>query len=452
MEGVGSQTEGAQAREAHRKRNRRLAFASVINTFFFLVAGFAAVWMVLLAMLDTRGVQWFLSLYLILLWATIAYIFLPRLFKLATSVFIPDYFIGRARTDTGILGDVVNMAWDGPEDNIHRLMQDAGWVLSAPVNLKSSLGIIRSVLLRKPYPDAPVSPLFLFGRKQDFAYQMDVGKSASQRHHIRFWKCPEDWPLPGGKTVDWLAAAAFDQGVRLSLFTFQVTHSISGDIDKERDFTISSVEAVDPDLKVAWITKFSTAFHARNGGGDMVHTDGNLPIVEVCEIPASIPPAVLPPKPKRKDPAKAKNIWQFLKRTPRPLSLYMTAVVVVAGLVVGARSLVVGDSMSPMTTSLLLGLTMITPIALFFGRYWAREAIMVAYGASVLAYFVAWVQRDFKVDSQTGLIHIGLAILMLLTLSSDSVTQYTMEITRWRKQHSRWRKKHLARIGESTTS
>ncbi len=452
MAGAGGQADGARARKAHQLLSRQRALVGLVNTFFFLFAGFASLWMILLAMLDTRGVQWFLSLYLVLLWATMACVFLPRLFKLATAIFIPDYFIGRARTDTGILGDVVNMAWDGPEDNIHRLMQDAGWVLSEPVTLKSTLKIMRSVVLRKPYPDAPVSPLFLFGRKQDFAYQMAVGKSASQRHHIRFWKCPEDWPLPGGKTVDWLAAAAFDQGVRLSGFTFQVTHSISGDIDKERDFTISSVKSVDPTLKIAWITKFSTAFHARNGGGDMVHTDGNLPIVEAEKIPESIRPAVLPQKRKKKDPEKAKTIWEFLKRTPRPPSLYFTVFVVVIGILVGWHSLFTGNYFSALGMWILLALTMIAPIALFFGRSWAREAMMLAYGANVLVYLVAWVMRDFKVDSQTGLLHIGLAILMLLTLSSDSVTQYTMEITRWRKEHSRLRTKLRERHSGRATS
>lgn len=135
-------------------------------------------WLVVLAASDTEKVHWLLIVYLIALWATIAYIFLPRLYKLMTAIFIPDYFIGRARTAEGILGDVVNMAWDGPDDNIHRVMQAAGWHLSQPITFASSMKIVVSVLAHKPYPEAPVSPLFLFGRQQDFAYQKDVDGSA----------------------------------------------------------------------------------------------------------------------------------------------------------------------------------------------------------------------------------------------------------------------------------
>lgn len=424
-------------KSAHGHVAQRSTIATFVNTFFFLFAGFAALWLLLLAFLDTRGLRWYLVLYLVLLWATLAYIFLPRLYKLMTAVFLPDYFIGRARTGTGILGDVVNMAWDGPEENIHSLMQDAGWVLSTPITLKSALGIIRSVLTRSPDPDAPVSPLYLFGKQQDFAYQMDVGGSANKRHHIRFWRCPQNWPLPGGQTVDWLAAAAFDQGVRLSGFTLQVTHSISGDIDRERDFTIASVQKIDTDLKVSWIEKFSTAFHARNGGGDMVHTDGNLPIVDAAEIPEGVPRVRIPSVPQDEDPAQARTIGQFLKLTPRPLSLYFAAVVIVLGLVLNAQSLISGNTVSMALSWVAFVLTLAAPVALFFGRSWARELLMVLYGANVMVHFWAWVEGSFVVNAQTGIVHVGLSIVMLLVLSSEAVTNYTAEVGRWRRAHSR---------------
>lgn len=422
------------------RKARRNVVATIVNTFFFLFAGFAALWLLLLAFLDTHGLQWYLVAYLVLLWATLAYIFLPRLYKLMTAAFLPDYFIGRARTGTGILGDVINMAWDGSEENIHRLMQDAGWVLSTPITLKSALGIIRSVLTRSSDPDAPVSPLYLFGKQQDFAYQMDVGGSANKRHHIRFWKCPENWPLPGGETVEWLAAAAFDQGVRLSGFTLQVTHSISADIDKERDFTISSIKKIDPGLKVSWIKKFSTAFHARNGGGDMVHTDGNLPIVDVTDVPAAIPPAKISAPLKTEDPAHAKTIAQFLKLTPRPLSLYFVVVMIVSSLFLNAQSLIRGDAISIVLSWITLALTLIAPVALFFGRSWARELLMVLYGGNVLIHFIAWVEGGFVVNQQTGIVHVGLSIVMLLVLSSEAITNYTAAIEQWRRAHPKTRR------------
>ena len=405
----------------------RKKLVTYVNTFFFLFAGFAALWLVVLAVVDTRGLQWEIAVYAVVAWAVIAYVFLPRLYKLMTAVFLPDYFIGRARTSSGLLGDVVNMAWDGPEDNIHSAMQAAGWTLATPITLGSALGIIRSVLTRSPDPDAPISPLFLFGRKQDFAYQKEVGGSANQRHHIRFWKCPPHWTLPGGTEVDWLAGAAFDTGVRLSSFTLQVTHAISGDIDKERDFTISSVKGVDPGLKVTWIEKFSTAFHARNGGGDMVHTDGNLPIVDVETLPASIPQVHLnTPKP----PA-AKTLKQKLAQTKRPATIYVATFFIMVSIMLTARDLVAGTTISPALSWVSIGVLVLLWPALYYGMAPARWLLMVLFGVDVLVHLVAWFQADFVVNASTGVAHVGVATIMLVILSSDPVTDFTATISSW---------------------
>ena len=381
----------------------------------------------MLAVVDTRGRQWEIAVYAVVAWAVIAYVFLPRLYKLMTAVFLPDYFIGRARTSSGLLGDVVNMAWDGPEDNIHSAMQAAGWTLATPITLGSALGIIRSVLTRSPDPDAPISPLFLFGRKQDFAYQKEVGGSANQRHHIRFWKCPPHWPLPGGTEVDWLAGAAFDTGVRLSSFTLQVTHAISGDIDKERDFTISSLKGVDSDLKVTWIEKFSTAFHARNGGGDMVHTDGNLPIVDVETLPASIPQVHL----STAKPPAAKTLKQKLAQTKRPATIYVATFFIMVSIMLTARDLVAGTTISPALSWVSIGVLVLLWPALYYGMAPARWLLMVLFGVDVLVHLVAWFQADFVVNASTGVAHVGVATIMLVILSSDPVTDFTATISSW---------------------
>ena len=43
---------------------------------------------------------------------------------------------------------------------------------------------------------------------------------------------------------------------------------------------IDTIRYAEPDLPVRTIDKFFTAYHARNGGGDAIHTDGDLPIVD----------------------------------------------------------------------------------------------------------------------------------------------------------------------------
>ncbi len=58
-------------------------------------------------------------------------------------------------------------------------------------SLGSGLKIVASTLRRKSYDEAPVSPLLLFGRQQDFAYQQEVAGNPAKRHHVRFGARPK---------------------------------------------------------------------------------------------------------------------------------------------------------------------------------------------------------------------------------------------------------------------
>ena len=131
------------------------------------------------------------------------------------------------------------------------------------------MGMIRSTLTRRSYPEAPVSPLLLFDRQQDFAYQQEVDNNPAKRHHVRFWRAPEGWMLPGGFSVDWLAAGTYDRSVGLSLFTLQITHKIEENTDIERDYIIETVTEASPEVEIEVIRDFSTGYHSRNGGGDL---------------------------------------------------------------------------------------------------------------------------------------------------------------------------------------
>ena len=137
-------------------------------------------------------------------------------------------------------------------------MRRAGWTQADDVDLASSRRIIVSTLTRRSYEEAPVSPLFIFGRQQDFAYQEEVDGSPGKRHHVRFWRCPPGWVLPGGVRVDWLAAGTYDRAVGLSLFTLQITHKIGENTDDERDHILAALKKAAPEAEVTVIRDFST--------------------------------------------------------------------------------------------------------------------------------------------------------------------------------------------------
>ncbi|MGO1770141.1 MAG: LssY C-terminal domain-containing protein [Microbacterium sp.] len=264
-----------------RDSRRRVSATAVLDELFFVFAGLAAIWLAWLLLTESFHLGWFGVLFLVVFWGVLAYLALPRLHRILTAIYVPDYFIGRTRTSDGLLGDPVNAAARGTEADLHEAMERAGWVRADPVTLRSSWRIITSTVSRRSYDRAPVSPLFLFGRMQDFAYQQEVAGNPAKRHHVRFWRTPDGWLLPGGARVDWIAAGTFDRAVGFSLFTLQVTHKIDADTDVERDHLVSSVRAANPTVGLEILVDFAAGYHSRNGGGDTIRTDGDLPILEL---------------------------------------------------------------------------------------------------------------------------------------------------------------------------
>jgi LssY-like putative type I secretion system component LssY len=178
-------------------------------------------------------------------------------------------------TAIGIPGDPLNIALIATEENLHRAILAAGWFPADEVTLRSSLRIAADTVLRRSYDDAPVSSLFLFNRKQDFAFEQPVGDDPRRRHHVRFWKSAQtdDQGRPA-----WIGAATFDERVGLSRTTGEVTHRISPDVDAERDKLIADLQHAGKLTEAFWIDNFQPQHDGKNGGGDAWHTDGRLAV------------------------------------------------------------------------------------------------------------------------------------------------------------------------------
>ena len=184
-------------------------------------------------------------------------------------------------TPNGIAGDPVNLALVGREAEIVSGMIAAKWDPADPITLESSLKISADSVFRRPDPNAPVSTLELFGRKQDLAFELPVGDNPRQRHHVRFWKWDQ---LHDGREV-WFGAATFDERVGLSHTTGQVTHHIGPDIDAERDRILSALQSAGRTTEVSWDDGFHDQLEGKNGGGDPWQTDGRLGVAMLPERP-----------------------------------------------------------------------------------------------------------------------------------------------------------------------
>ncbi len=218
---------------------------------------------------------------LVVFWVALAYYLLPKVHRFLSRIYVPNYFIGRARTADGLLADPVNLALRGNQKTLIKVMKKAGWSEAEPITLSTSLRIIWATIRRRSYKSAPVSDLYVFGRKQDFAFQKEVDGHPAKRHHIRFWFVPKEVFLPGGYDVDWVAAATYDDAVGLSLFTLQITHSIDGDVDAERDFVVQTIKKAHKARSIQRIEGFFPGYKHHNGGGDKFFTDGSMVIVDL---------------------------------------------------------------------------------------------------------------------------------------------------------------------------
>lgn len=215
----------------------------------------------------------------------------------------------RTVTAQGIAGDPINVGLVGDKAEVIKSFTAAGWRSADPVTLRTSIEIAGSVLLHRPYADAPVSPLFYAGRRQDLAFEKPVGGSADRRNHIRLWivldKGAEDRPV-------WLGAATFDRGVGFSRYTGQITHHIAPDVDAERDLVIADLARAGMLAQTYQVTGIGPAALARNGGGDPFYTDGEVTVgvLRPQAVAGAATPAQLP-SPQRVEIKNA--IWSRLK-------------------------------------------------------------------------------------------------------------------------------------------
>lgn len=412
---------------------------SLIDGLFVAAGLIMTFWFAAILLLSGLTFHWHGVVALIAFWAVLTYLALPRFHQLLTTWYIPDYFMARSKTADGLLGDPVNLALVGSEEDIIAAMRRAGWVMADEITLRSSLGIVKSSVLRTSYPEAPVSSLYLFGRKQDFAFQQEVDGNAAQRHHVRFWRVPQGWTLPGGHHVDWLAAGTYDTSVGLSTMTFQITHKIDEDIDAERDYIIDTVRFEDPTCGVEVIENFTTAFHDRNGGGDAVRSDGNMPVLDVTgaavrAAAAGVPEAV------HTDMIGGSAELLDKELPPKQLQIVgaIIAVKVFLALAVFALMLLAANGSDFDEESLLVGfsamfvvLTLVELLLLVLTvrkRRWARLALLFLATASGVSALLMLTAADSF--SYVDTIEAALELLVVLSLSATSVREWVFAVKR----------------------
>jgi hypothetical protein len=211
---------------------------------------------------------------LVVVYLAVAYWIMPAWWKHYTRKHPTfDDMPGITHTSSGIPGDPINVALVGAERELIDIMRQAKWHRADPLSLRSDLEIAEASVLKRSDESAPVSSLYLFGRKQDLAFEQQVGPDPRHRHHVRFWKSDQ---LDDVGRPKWLGSAVYDERVGLSRTTGQVTHVTAPNIDAERDFLFQCLRQTGELAEEYIETGFHKIREGRNGGGDPWHTDGDL--------------------------------------------------------------------------------------------------------------------------------------------------------------------------------
>jgi hypothetical protein len=131
--------------------------------------------------------------------------------------------------------DPLNVVIVGSRDTVFPTLARRGWHVTQTLSVSSLWRTVRSALLGGRYRYAPVSPLYLFGRRQDMALQK--GRSdVNQRNHMRLWLAPVTFQ---GQPV-WVGQISRDIGVRLTRRTI-TTHKIDPAVDETRWYLLQDL-------------------------------------------------------------------------------------------------------------------------------------------------------------------------------------------------------------------
>jgi hypothetical protein len=227
----------------------------LLRRLLVLGLGILSIWLIVFVfrLVDNRR-SWILAL--ALAYGIAAYIILPRAVRMGLKILQRKHVPRYAITGDGLPGDPVNLVLMGTLQQLRAAFATADWIEADPLGFASSWRMVRAFIFNSPYPAAPFSTLYLFGRGQDIGFQKAIDNSPRKRHHVRFWALsldladqtlgtPDFWlntdQPPENARVYWVGTGTRDTGFSLTRLTFQITHATDSDTNAERDYIVAEL-------------------------------------------------------------------------------------------------------------------------------------------------------------------------------------------------------------------
>ncbi|MGO4407574.1 LssY C-terminal domain-containing protein [Bosea sp. RAF48] len=269
--------------------------ARLFQRLLIFCLGAFSVWLIVFVVFDTADhrLPWILAVSFT--YGLAAYVILPIVVRMGLKVLhrrlIPRYTI----TGDGLPGDPVNLVLIGTLQQLCDAFATAGWSTADRLGIASSWRMIRAFLLNSPYPTAPFSSLYLFGRRQDIGFQEPINNSPRKRHHVRFWALSlahsEDdmaaasfWLNTDKPSTDqrvlWVGAGTRDTGLSLARLTLQVTHATDSDTNAERNYVVAQLTA---NRVIGDVALHQSGSRLQTGKVNHYITDGEIAFASLME-------------------------------------------------------------------------------------------------------------------------------------------------------------------------
>jgi len=181
-------------------------------------------------------------------------------------------------------GDSPNIVIVGPGAEVLRTLDSRGWDLTETMRAGTAWRTAVSSVFKSRYRTSPVSPLVLFDRPQDAAFQK-TRRTVDERNHMRLWRASVKLHGP----PVWVGQISRDIGIKLSAQTL-VTHRIDSMVDETRTYLLLDViesERLAAFGFVAGVWPASVAEPHYNYTRDPYYTDGLRSVMILSEVPVA---------------------------------------------------------------------------------------------------------------------------------------------------------------------
>ncbi len=229
----------------------------------------------------------------------VAYFIIPFVWRFLRLLMPPSHLPLYCVTPDGFASDPINIGLVGSRKQLISAMETAGWHVIQPTTPRTVARMVWAIIFRRSFPGTPISNLYLFGRKQDISFEVELlEQGRGHRHHVRFWATTlsDIQTIESSKTKSsnreeleladhllWAGAASRDIGITFAKGTFQLTHAVSPNTNGERALIVRQLESHGLAGSISSIHLYRPYYLPNFAWSRSLRTDGIMAVLRLKE-------------------------------------------------------------------------------------------------------------------------------------------------------------------------